>query len=71
MLSVSAIWARDMPHICIEARIEAAKQLCSDVALFADYIDLCGHHQGLSRKQLGYRTPEELFEAELDRIFAT
>ena len=33
--------------------------------IFADIIN------GLPRKMLGYQTPEELFEKELDRIYAT
>ena len=33
-----------------------------DIAYFADIIN------GLPRKRLGYRTPETLFEQELDRI---
>ena len=35
-----------------------------EIMLFADIIN------GLPRKLLGYRTPEELFDAELDRIYA-
>lgn len=35
-----------------------------DILIFADFIN------GLPRKALGYRTPEELFDAELDRIYA-
>ena len=35
-----------------------------EIMIFADIIN------GLPRKLLGYRTPEELFDAELDRIFA-
>lgn len=35
-----------------------------DILILADIIN------GLPRKVLGYRTPEELFEAELDRIYA-
>lgn len=35
-----------------------------DILFFADRIN------GLPRKVLGYRTPEELFEQELDRIYA-
>ena len=35
-----------------------------EIMMFADIIN------ALPRKLLGYRTPEELFEAELDRIFA-
>ena len=35
-----------------------------DICFFADSIN------GLPRKILGYSTPEELFEAELDRIYA-
>lgn len=34
------------------------------ILIFADIIN------ALPRKQLGYKTPEELFDAELDRIFA-
>lgn len=34
-----------------------------DVLMFADEIN------ALPRKRLGYQTPEELFEAELDRIY--
>lgn len=36
-----------------------------DIAFFADRIN------GLPRKILGYKTPEELFEQELDRIYTT
>ena len=36
-----------------------------EIMIFADIIN------GLPRKFLGYRTPEELFDAELDRIYAT
>ena len=39
----------------------AADEIC----FFADCIN------GLPRKILGYSTPEELFEAELDRIYTT
>ena len=35
-----------------------------DICYFADCIN------GLPRKILGYRTPEELFEQELDKIYA-
>ena len=35
-----------------------------EIMIFADIIN------GLPRKLLGYRTPEELFDAELDRIYA-
>lgn len=35
-----------------------------EIMIFADIIN------GLPRKLLGYRTPDELFEAELDRIYA-
>ena len=35
-----------------------------DIAYFADLIN------GLPRKQLGYRTPETLFEQELDKIYS-
>ncbi|SCY82690.1 hypothetical protein SAMN02910441_02489, partial [Ruminococcus sp. YE282] len=35
-----------------------------DILYFADKIN------NLPRKILGYRTPEELFEQELDRIYA-
>ena len=35
-----------------------------DIAFMADWAN------ALPRKILGYRTPEELFEAELDRIYA-
>jgi len=35
-----------------------------DIQFFADHIN------ALPRKILGYRTPEELFEQELDRIYA-
>jgi len=35
-----------------------------DIAYMADWAN------SLPRKVLGYRTPEELFEAELDRIYA-
>lgn len=35
-----------------------------EVMIFADIIN------GLTRMQLGCQTPEELFDAELDRIFA-
>ena len=35
-----------------------------EIMIFADLIN------ALPRKRLGYRTPEELFDAELDRIFA-
>ena len=35
-----------------------------EIMIFADIIN------GLPRKILGYRTPEELFDAELDRIYA-
>ena len=35
-----------------------------DICYFADCIN------GLPRKILGYRTPEELFEKELDKIYA-
>jgi len=34
-----------------------------EIMIFADFIN------GLPRKQLGYHTPEELFETELDRIY--
>ncbi len=37
---------------------------CDDLNYFADKIN------GLPRKILGYATPEELFEQELDRIYA-
>ena len=36
----------------------------SPICYFADCIN------GLPRKILGYRTPEELFELELDKIYA-
>ena len=36
-----------------------------EIMIFADIIN------GLPRKILGYRTPDELFNAELDRIYAT
>lgn len=36
-----------------------------EIMIFADIIN------GLPRKLLGYQTPEELFEKELDRIYAT
>ena len=35
-----------------------------EIMIFADFIN------GLPRKLLGYHTPEELFDAELDRIYA-
>ena len=35
-----------------------------EILIFADLIN------ALPRKLLGYRTPEELFDTELDRIFA-
>ena len=35
-----------------------------DICVFADYIN------GLPRKILGYRTPEQLFDRQLDRIYA-
>ncbi len=38
--------------------------LSEDIAYMADWVN------SLPRKVLGYRTPEELFEAELDRIYA-
>ena len=35
-----------------------------EIMIFADIIN------GLPRKNLGYHSPEELFDAELDRIYA-
>ena len=35
-----------------------------EICFFADCIN------GLSRKILGYKTPEELFDCDLDRIYA-
>jgi IS30 family transposase len=35
-----------------------------EIMIFADIIN------GLPRKSLNYHTPEELFEAELDKIYA-
>ena len=35
-----------------------------EIMIFADIMN------ALSRKLLGYHTPEELFDAELDRIYA-
>lgn len=35
-----------------------------EICLFADCMN------GLPRKNLGYATPEELFERQLDRIYA-
>lgn len=42
-----------------------ADYTADDIMIFADLVN------ALPRKILGYRTPEELFDAELDRIYST
>ena len=44
--------------------VSMSKYSAADIAYMADWANT------LPRKILGYRTPDELFEAELDRIYA-
>ena len=54
------LWHPSLPEIRWERRVSAAEDVC----FFADCIN------GLPRKILGYKTPEELFDYNLDRIYA-